>query len=57
MYNLEEIDTVRKGIALQFVREEPTIYDQVERPGSCDPADILRGYQVARLYVDRQYTG
>jgi len=46
MYNLEEIDTVQKGIAPQFVREEPTIHDQVERPGSWDPADILRGYQI-----------
>lgn len=46
MYNLKEIDTVRKVVAPQFVREEPTVHDWVERPGCWDPPDILRGYQI-----------
>jgi hypothetical protein len=46
VYNLDEISTIRKGVAPQPAREEPTIHDRVERPGAWDPADILRGYQI-----------
>jgi len=46
MYNLEEIDTVRKGVAPPAVKEGPTVHDRVEQPGTWDPADILRGYQI-----------
>ena len=46
VYNLKEIDTVRKGVAPQSVREEPTVHDRAERPGTWDPADILRGYHI-----------
>ncbi|KAF9778011.1 hypothetical protein BJ322DRAFT_1025371 [Thelephora terrestris] len=41
VYNLEEIATIRKGITPQSVREEPTIHDRAEQPGSWDPANIL----------------
>ena len=46
VYNLEEIGAIRKGVAPQSTTEEPTIHDRAERPGTWDPADILRGYQI-----------
>ena len=46
VYNLDEIDAIRKGIVPQSVGEEPTIHDRAERPGAWDPADILRGYPI-----------
>jgi len=45
MYNLEEIDAIRKGVTPQLAREEPTVHDRAEQPGVWDPADILRSYQ------------
>ena len=44
VYNLEEIDAIRKGDPPQFAREEPTIHDRAEQPGAWDPADILQSY-------------
>jgi len=35
VYNLDEIGVIRKGIAPQPAREEPTIHDGVEQPGPC----------------------
>ena len=46
VYNLGEIDAVRKGTAPQLVREEPMIHNWVERPGTWDPTDILQSYQI-----------
>ena len=46
MYNLEEIGAIRKGVAPQLTREEPTVHDRAEQPGVWDPADILRSYQI-----------
>lgn len=46
VYNLDEIDKIRKGVSPHPAREEPTVHDRAERPGTWDPADILRGYQV-----------
>lgn len=40
-YNLNEFDTTRKGAASQPVREKPTVYDPVKKPGAWDPTDIL----------------
>ena len=47
VYNLEEIDAIRKGVAPQPVREEPTVYDLAEQPGAWDPTDILRSFQAS----------
>ena len=46
VYNLDEIEVIRRGVAPQPVREEPTVHDRVEQPGAWDPADILRDYQI-----------
>jgi len=46
VYNLEEIDTVRKGVVPQATREVLTVHDRAEQPGAWDPADILQDYQI-----------
>ena len=46
MYNLEEIAVIGKWITPQPMREEPVIHDRAERPGTWDPADILRAHRI-----------
>ena len=46
VYNLEEIDAVRKGVIPQATREEPTVHDWAEQPGAWNPTDILQDYQI-----------
>ena len=46
VYNLDEIGVIKKGVAPQPAREEPTICGRIQQPGAWDPADILRDYQI-----------
>jgi len=54
VYNLDEINTIRKGVSPRPAKEEPTIHDWVEQPGAWDLADVLRDHKMFRetKYID-----